>query len=81
MLKANESFVVLNLAEGLTKTVSLPELLQTPSTKGILKDIPGVPAVDDVNITRHNIEDNFAAFNFKSIDDIALYEEATDRRL
>jgi phosphoribosylaminoimidazole-succinocarboxamide synthase len=53
----------------------LTELLQTPSTKGILTDIPGVPAVDDVNITRKNIEDNFAAFNFQSLDDITLYEK------
>ena len=47
----------------------------TPSTKGILKGIPGVPEADDVNITRQNIEDNFAAFNFSSANDISLYEK------
>merc|ERR1712050_625922 len=47
----------------------------TPSTKGILKGIPGVPEVDDVNITRQDIEKNYKAFNFSNLDDIAVYEK------
>lgn len=74
-VKGEREFCGIQLAEGLTKDSKLPELLQTPSTKGILEGIPGVPAVDDVNITRKNIEDNFEAFNFKSLDDITLYEK------
>ncbi|GLX80486.1 phosphoribosylaminoimidazole-succinocarboxamide synthase [Thalassotalea insulae] len=73
--KGEREFCGINLPDGLAKDSKLPELLQTPSTKGILEGIPGVPAVDDVNITRKNIEDNYQAFNFKSIDDIALYEK------
>jgi phosphoribosylaminoimidazole-succinocarboxamide synthase len=73
--KGEREFCGIEISEGLTKDSKLTELLQTPSTKGILTDIPGVPAVDDVNITRKNIEDNFAAFNFKSLDDITLYEK------
>ena len=73
-VKGEREFCGIKLAEGLTKDSKLDQLLQTPSTKGILEGIPGVPAVDDVNITRQNIEDNFEAFNFKSIDDIAKYE-------
>lgn len=72
--KGERDFCGIELPEGLGKDSKLPELLQTPSTKGILEGIPGVPAVDDVNITRKNIEENFTAFNFKSNDDIALYE-------
>ncbi len=68
-------FCGIKLPEGLQKDSKLAELLQTPSTKGILKNIPGVPEADDVNITRKNIEDNYQAFNFKSADDIALYEK------
>ncbi len=68
-------FCGIKLSEGLKKDSKLPVLLQTPSTKGILNGIPGVPAVDDVNITRKNIEDNFSAFNFKSTADITLYEK------
>jgi phosphoribosylaminoimidazole-succinocarboxamide synthase len=74
-VKGERDFCGIELSEGLVKDSKLAELLQTPSTKGILEGIPGVPAVDDVNITRKNIEDNFEAFNFKSLDDISLYEK------
>ena len=72
--KGEREFCGIELPDGLQKDQILPELLITPSTKGILKGIPGVPEVDDVNITRRNIEDNFAAFNFRSQDDIERYE-------
>ncbi|WOH38251.1 phosphoribosylaminoimidazolesuccinocarboxamide synthase [Thalassotalea fonticola] len=74
-VKGEREFCGIQLPEGLEKDTKLPELLQTPSTKGILEGIPGVPAQDDVNITRKNIEDNFAAFNFKAAADITLYEK------
>jgi len=73
--KGEREFCGINIAEGLTKDQRLPELLITPSTKGILTGIEGVPAVDDVNITRKNIEDNFQAFNFTQQSDIASYEK------
>ncbi|WKD50553.1 phosphoribosylaminoimidazolesuccinocarboxamide synthase [Microbulbifer spongiae] len=73
--KGERMFCGIEIADGLQKDQKLPELLITPSTKGILKDIPGVPEADDVNITRRNIEDNVAAFNFHSADDINLYEK------
>ncbi|WP_077342324.1 phosphoribosylaminoimidazolesuccinocarboxamide synthase [Pseudocolwellia agarivorans] len=73
--KGERDFCGIELPEGLQKDSKLPKLLQTPSTKGILKGIPDVPEADDVNITRKNIVDNFEAFNFKSTDDIALYEK------
>ncbi|WP_394210802.1 phosphoribosylaminoimidazolesuccinocarboxamide synthase [Enterovibrio calviensis] len=72
--KGEREFCGIALPEGLARDKKLPELLITPSTKGILKGIPGVPEADDVNITRKNIEDNIAAFNFSSVDDIARYE-------
>ncbi|KGK08585.1 phosphoribosylaminoimidazolesuccinocarboxamide synthase [Vibrio navarrensis] len=73
--KGEREFCGIQLPEGLGKDKPLDELLMTPSTKGILKGIPGVPEADDVNITRQNIADNFAAFNFSSADDIATYEK------
>ncbi|MDC5707326.1 phosphoribosylaminoimidazolesuccinocarboxamide synthase [Vibrio europaeus] len=73
--KGEREFCGIELPEGLEKDKALPELLMTPSTKGILKGIPGVPEADDVNITRQNIVDNFAAFNFSKADDIAQYEK------
>ena len=72
--KGDREFCGIKISNDLQNNQKLPELLITPSTKGILEGIPGVPAVDDVNITRQNIEDNFAAFNFSCVDDIARYE-------
>lgn len=73
--KGEREFCGIEIPDGLQKDQKLPELLVTPSTKGILKGIPGVPEADDVNITRKNIEDNFEAFNFRSKGDIDLYEK------
>lgn len=73
--KGEREFCGINIPDGLSKDQKLPELLITPSTKGILEGIPGVPAVDDVNITRTNIEQNFADFNFSSASDIDQYEK------
>ncbi len=73
--KGEREFCGIQIADGLAKDQKFPELLITPSSKGILEGIPGVPAVDDVNITRQNIEQNYAAFNFRSIEDIGLYEK------
>ena len=73
--KGERDFCGIQMPEGLKKDQKLPELLITPSTKGILEGIPGVPAVDDVNITRKNISDNFEAFNFTKASDIPQYEK------
>ena len=72
--KGEREFCGIQLPEGLEKDSRLPNLLMTPSTKGILRGIPGVPEADDVNITRQDLENNFAAFNFSKAADIDLYE-------
>ncbi|MBY6196568.1 phosphoribosylaminoimidazolesuccinocarboxamide synthase [Vibrio hangzhouensis] len=72
--KGEREFCGITLPEGLEKDSKLDEILITPSTKGILRGIPGVPEADDVNITRQNIADNFAAFNFSTAADIDGYE-------
>ena len=73
-------FCGIQIADGLKKDQKLPELLITPSTKGILTGIPGVPEQDDVNITRNDIEKNFKAFNFKSTEDINQYEKKSSKK-
>ena len=73
--KGEREFCGIEVPEGLVKDSKLPEMLITPSTKGILKGIPGVPEADDVNVTRQNIEDNYSAFNFSQKADIDLYEK------
>ena len=73
--KGEREFCGIQLPEGLKKDQKLPELLITPSTKGILKGIPNVPEADDVNITRDDIANNFEAFNFAQSSDIDEYEK------
>jgi phosphoribosylaminoimidazole-succinocarboxamide synthase len=72
--KGERDFCGIQIPDDLQKDQKLPELLITPSTKGILEGIPGVPAADDVNISRADIENNHAAFKFRSVSDIDLYE-------
>lgn len=73
--KGEREFCGIQLPDGLNKDQKLPDLLMTPSTKGILKGIPNVPEQDDVNITRDDIRNNFSAFHLKSESDIDLYEK------
>tara|TARA_R110001599_G_scaffold353231_1_gene590966 strand:- start:39405 stop:40508 length:1104 start_codon:yes stop_codon:yes gene_type:complete len=73
--KGEREFCGIEIPDGLSRDQKLPELLITPSTKGILTGIPGVPAADDVNITRADIEKNYAAFNFLDPADVDLYEK------
>jgi phosphoribosylaminoimidazole-succinocarboxamide synthase len=72
--RGEREFCGIQIPDGLKRDQKLPELLITPSTKGILEGIPGVPAVDDVNITRSDILNNFRAFHFRSLEDVDLYE-------
>lgn len=73
-VKGERDFCGIQIAEGLERDQKLPELLITPSTKGILTGIPGVPEVDDVNVSRTDIENNYEAFQFNSPADIDTYE-------
>ncbi len=78
-VKGERNFCGIELPDGLEKDQKLPELLITPSTKGILTGIPGVPEVDDVNISRSDIENNHAAFKFNSPEDINVYEKLLEQ--
>eukprot|EP00041_Stephanoeca_diplocostata_P009761 m.152152 g.152152 ORF g.152152 m.152152 type:complete len:373 (+) comp17888_c0_seq4:90-1208(+) len=72
--KGDRVFCGITLPDGLEKDQKLDTLLITPSTKGILTGIPGVPAQDDVNVSREDIVNNLEAFRFQSRDDVAHYE-------
>ncbi len=73
--KGTRNFCGIDLPEGLAANQKLDDVLITPSTKGIITGVADIPAVDDVNITRENITNNLAVFNFKSEDDVAKYEQ------
>ena len=67
-------FCGIDLPDGLQRDQRLAELLITPSTKGIIEDVPGVPAADDVNIDRQVLRDHYGRFGFRSGDDLTRYE-------
>ena len=73
--KGERDFCGIQIAEGLERDQKLPELLITPSTKGILTGIPRVPEVDDVNVSRSDIENNYQSFKFNTPQDIDVYEK------
>ncbi len=62
------------LPEGLTRDQRLAELLITPSTKGVMQGLDGVPALDDVNVSRADLQRHSAAFGFAHAGDIDRYE-------
>ncbi len=72
--KGEREFCGQRLEEGLSQNQRLEELLITPSTKGILKGLAGVPEADDVNIARADIERHYQSFGFEHLDDISRYE-------
>ncbi|MDB2386994.1 phosphoribosylaminoimidazolesuccinocarboxamide synthase [Shewanella sp.] len=73
--KGEREFCGITIPEGLEKDQKLPELLITPSTKGVLTGLDGVPEADDVNVSRSDIERHVNGFNFSNTADIDLYEK------
>jgi phosphoribosylaminoimidazole-succinocarboxamide synthase len=73
--KGERDICGITLPEGLKKNQKLEKLLITPSTKGIVRGVVGIPEIDDVNITRNQIIDNLGVFNFRNTNDVAVYEK------
>ena len=73
--KGDREICGITLPEGLKKNRKLDELLITPSTKGIISGVEGIPEIDDVNITRDQIINNLGVFNFRNADDVGVYEK------
>jgi len=73
--KGERIFCGIKLEDKLQKDQKLDELLITPSSKGVMRGIPGIPEVDDVNITRNDLVNHYQAFKFRSTDDIDTYEQ------
>lgn len=64
------TFCGIQLEEGLQRDQRLPELLLTPSTKGILTGIPGVLAADDVNVSTAQLREHAERFQFAAPGDV-----------
>lgn len=72
--RGERDFCGFNLPDGLQQDQQLPELMITPSTKGILRGLTGVPEVDDVNVSRSDLKAHVSAFGFRNATDIDRYE-------
>ncbi len=73
--RGDREFCGVVLPEGLKRDQKLPEILLTPSTKGVLMGIPGVAEADDVNVSRQDIEQHYRVFKFKRGQDVGHYED------
>ena len=67
-------FCGIELPEHLHRDQRLSETLVTPSTKGIMRGLPGIPEADDTNVSRAQLEAHWQAFGFRAKSDVARYE-------
>jgi phosphoribosylaminoimidazole-succinocarboxamide synthase len=72
--KGEREICGIHLPEGLEANQRLEKPIFTPSTKGIIKGIDGIPEADDVNISRDDILKHLSTFGFKSEADVSMYE-------
>lgn len=68
-----------SLPDGLARYAVLPDLLFTPSTKGIITGVPGVSAADDTPVAPATLRDHAAAFGLRGAADVDACEEALRR--
>ena len=67
-------FCGIELSEGLHRDQRLSETLVTPSTKGVMRGLPGIPEADDTDVSRAQLDAHWQAFGFRNKDDVARYE-------
>ena len=67
-------FCGIALSDGLHRDQRLSETLVTPSTKGVMRGLPGIPEADDTNVSRAQLEAHWQAFGFRAKADVARYE-------
>ncbi|MEO0438206.1 MAG: phosphoribosylaminoimidazolesuccinocarboxamide synthase [Pseudomonadota bacterium] len=65
-----------DLAEGLQQYARFDRLLFTPSTKGVFRNLPGVPTYDDAPVSPDLITRHFEAFGLRSPQDLARCRRA-----
>ena len=67
-------FCGMALPDNLHRDQRLPETLVTPSTKGVMKGLQGIPEADDTNVSKQQLEQYWREFGFRSRDDVDQYE-------
>ena len=72
--KGERSFCGVLLPDKLKKNQRLPEVVFTPSTKGLVRGIVGVAEVDDAGVTREQLNRYWREFGFRHVCDVDQYE-------
>jgi phosphoribosylaminoimidazole-succinocarboxamide synthase len=73
--KGSREFCGIKIPDDLKNNQKLDKLIITPSTKGVLKGIPGIPEIDDYNVSKKDITGSLDIFKFKSAEDVDDYEK------
>ena len=73
--KGERTFCGIELPEELQKSQRLNKLLITPTTKGIIRGVKGIPEKEDADLTKRLIVKNYAALGFLSREDVNDYEK------
>jgi phosphoribosylaminoimidazole-succinocarboxamide synthase len=68
-----------SLPDGLTRFARLPRMLFTPSTKGVMRGLHGVPEFDDAPVSHELLREHFEAFGFARVEDVDQCRDALAR--
>ncbi len=71
--RGERDFCGIRLPDNLKRDQRLEDLLITPSTKGVMTGIRGVPEVDDVNVSQETLRTHWQAFKFEQAEDVDHY--------
>jgi phosphoribosylaminoimidazole-succinocarboxamide synthase len=74
--KGEREFGGVRLEDGLARFARLPETLFTPSTKGVLRGLDGIPEYDDAPIGPAQLHTHADALGFREPGDVARCREA-----
>lgn len=73
--QGEREFCGIQLPDNLHANQRLSGILVTPSTKGVMRGLAGIPEADDTNLSRAQLTQHWRAFGFRSPDDIDHYEK------
>jgi phosphoribosylaminoimidazole-succinocarboxamide synthase len=67
--RGERAFAGIELPQDLQRDQRLPQLLITPSTKGVVRGVPGVPELDDATLSAAQVRAHHRAFGIWSEED------------
>jgi phosphoribosylaminoimidazole-succinocarboxamide synthase len=67
------NFCGIQLPDNLHRDQRLSETLITPSTKGVMRGLPGIPEADDTTVSQKQLMEHWRAFGFHAKGDVERY--------